>query len=614
MGGTGLWLSTLFQMRLQLCTGFGGDCREKGTFLTLAIFFLYFFKVASSMTFAFSLDSPTSPITCSWQLRTRPLPPVLAASVDSPGTSEGAAEDLQQNSHTDTEDEEDAQLPLIPMGRSRITAPMQHKPRGTRLIPGFPGPQFVSLRPSLLYRRRLRRHRRDEGWQFSNLPSKRNFFAARRNHRDQLMHKWMYYRHRECRRRAKEVRNVLQAQSREIFEEETHAFETKDHALQQAPAQAPVQAAACEAAFEAVSNVGGLSEAGEDSFKDCIASVRAALQSVPPPKVLSTMSASSLGHLHEQLRELLVDAVIAVAPPECVAAAASEGFSLPPPAAALAASPLPWWSSGGGLQPWRGRKESWAQQSRRVNWASPKRVVEPIVAGVLLPREAVAVVAAERSARNRELLESIRSFLFASSTGSGGQTGAAPSPTAVTHHRAAPCDASAAVPAAPWFVQAEEERLQRLLLWDGGRSKEKRSAAKCSNSSSCRSSSSARPTSARWLCGEAEEGAGHETRVEGSAGYQQVVRGKGAAVRRALGAAIDVALQLSEATVTKKTGAAAPFSWESPFLRSSSSSRRRRRRQRGRPPPEQRLPSRQARRVANKDKRLARQRASDLPG
>ncbi|CDJ53960.1 hypothetical protein, conserved [Eimeria brunetti] len=547
----------------------------------------------------------------SWQPRIRPLLPLLAASahVDSASSaniSEGADEDVQHtiDAGADTEVDDGALPQYIPMSRAGITAPMQHQPRGTRLIPGFPGPQFVSLRGSFLYRRRLRRHRRDEGWEFSNLPAKRNFFAARRNHRDQLMHKWIYTRHREHRRRAKEVRNVLQTQSREIFyvkKEEEHALE----AIEQASDEAPVQAAGRQdSAAKTGETVGKWGEARDEAFQDCITSVRAALQSVPSAKVLSTMSSAALGRLHEQLRELLVDAVIAVAPPECVAAAASEGFSLPPPAAALAASPLPWWSSGGGLQPWRGRKVCWAQQSRRVNWASPRRAVEPMVAGVLLPKEAAAVVAAERRARNREILDSIRSFLFSPSTGSEGQTDTTAWGQAAAQQQETPCAAPAAASATPWFVQAEEERLQRLLRWDGGRVEEQ-SAPKCSSSSAA---------SAQWLGGKARESAAQLTGAKGSARYQQAACGKATAVRRALGAAIDVALLLSEAIVTKKSGAAAPFSWESPFLRSSSSSRRRRRRQRGRPPPEERLPSRQARRLANRDRRIARQRANELSG
>ncbi|CDI74096.1 hypothetical protein, conserved [Eimeria praecox] len=612
MGSIGLSLSLGLQALLQLSGGSEGHSGPKATLLIGALFLLCSLENAASLASAFSLSSHASPLSCSWKPVIQP-PPLLAAHVpvhaDSAGASHdsGEGEDKQQSSGADPDiDAEEDTLPrFIPMGRAGITAPMQHQPRGTRFIPGFPGPQFVSLRPSLMYRRRLRKHRRDEGWQFSNLPSKRNFFAARRNHRDQLMHKWMYSRHRECRRRAKEVVSVLKRQSREIFDkEEEHGPEASKQALEQTT-HTGAREAACESLATAAAD--GWSKAGGESFKDCLTSVRAALHSVPSAKVLSTMSAAALGRLHTQLRELLVDAMIAVVPPECVAAAASEGFSLPPPAAALAASPLPWWSSGGGLQPWRGRKECWAQQSRRVNWASPRRAVEPIVSGVLLPREAAAVVAAERIARNRELVQSIRSFMFASSTGPEGQSDASPLGSAAAQHQEGPCGDPAAASATPWFVQGEEERLQRLLRWDSGRLKEQQNAYK-------RSSSIVRTNLPQRLPDAAEESAAQKTGGEGSAGSQQGVSGEASAVRRALGAAIDVALLLSEAIVTKKSGAAAPFSWVSPFLRSSSSSRRRRRRQRGRPPPEKRLPSRQARRLASRDKRVSHQQANSLAG
>lgn len=615
MGRACLWLSSDPQMRQEICLGSGGMFRQKALFITLAGLLLHSVKLTDSLVSAFSLHAHTPGLSSSWQPGIRPLPPLLAASIsaDSAGTSEEAGKYQQQDDETDVDTELEGGYPIhhsFPLDSTAIRSPMQHQPRGTRLIPGFPGPQFVSLRPSALYRRRLRRHRRDEGWQFSNLPVKRVFFAARRNHRDQLMHKWLYTRHVQCKRRAKEVRSVLQTQRREIFDDkigEGHAPDSKEEALEPAPAQATAN----EAPVQALATVGSWSEAGNEPSKDCITAVRAALKSVPSAKVLSTMSAADLGRLHAQLRELLVDAVIAVAPPERVAAAASEGFSLPPPEAALAASPFPWWSSARGLQPWRGRKVSWAQQSRRVNWANPRRSVEPMVAGVLLPKEAAAVVAAERNARNRELLDSIRSFLFASSTDAEGQTEASSSEPAES------CGAPAENLATPWFIRAEEDRLNRLLRWDGGRKKEQTDAplGSSSSSSSSKSGSGSEPSSSADLPREeVQESESQNKGEERSFRCQQATCGEAGGVRRALGAAIDVALLLSEATITKKSGAAAPFSWESPFLRSASSSKRRRWRERGRPAPEQRLPSRQARRLANKEKRLARKRASDETG
>ncbi|KAL8449940.1 hypothetical protein Emag_003501 [Eimeria magna] len=312
---------------------------------------------------------------------------------------------------------------------------------------------------------------------------------------------------------------------------------------------------------------------------DCIAAVRAALKSCPSPAEMSRMSAGALGRLHATLRELLTDAVIAVAPPAWVASAASTGFSLPPATAALAASPIPWWNSGKGLQPWRGLKEARAQLSRRVNWANPRRAVEPTVAGILLPKEAAAVVAAERKARNEEVIQTLREFLL-TARGETPESGVLQSSERNdTETKSIKADA----PLLPSFIRAEDDRLQRLLPRD------------------------VRPLSKAPSLPKAEErqyGGACTEPFDG--GSEKEHKGGFGALRRALGAAIDVALTLTEASITKKKGAAAPFTWSSPFLKSSESSKRKRWREKGRPPPgERRLPTRQARRIANRDRRLA---------
>lgn len=471
------------------------------------------------------------------------------------------------------------------MQKSGVTAPMRHMPRGTRLIRGFPGPQFVSLGPSVRYRRRLRRHRRDEGWQFSNLPGKRIFFAARRNHRDQLMHSWIYTQHKQCHKKAKDIIRKLQSQSLQIFgpKEGTEATHGKPLERETEPPHEDAQVVSNgiqgiqdTGTFSAIQNVNLDSDM---SGRDCLSAMRAALEACPPPEILRTLSAEALGNMHSTLRELLIDVVVAVAPPELVASAATLGFSLPPATAAVAASPMPWWNSRGGLQPWRGRKEARGQQSRRVNWANSRRSVEPTVAGVLLPKEAAAVVAAERKARTDEVLDALRSF-YTSPDGNRAK-GNANSKQTVAHEAS---DASAA--SLPWFVSAEDERLQGLLGWDKTPAEQGESNAL------------ARPSM---------QDTTHLQRARGKMSPQQRQNTPGGfyALRRALGAAIDVALLLTEASVTKKSGAAAPYSWDSPFLRSAASSRRRRWRERGRPPPGERLPTRQSRRLSNRKRRLA---------
>ncbi|XP_026193212.1 uncharacterized protein LOC34620656 [Cyclospora cayetanensis] len=457
---------------------------------------------------------------------------------------------------------------------------MKHLPRGTRLVPGFPGPQFLSLEPSIRYRRRLRKHRRDEGWEFSNLPAKRKFFAWRRNHRDQLMHRWMYTRHKECRGRERKLLRELKEQRQQIFEQnKSEEKERISHAARnQEETKHEIGRSTEHNDLRNLPNAALEKKEPTTTSKDCISAVRAALEACPPPKVLQTMSAEALQRLHADLRELLVDAVIAVAPPQSVAAAASVGYTLPPATAAVAASPLPWWNSGGGLQPWRGLKMARAQQSRRVNWAAPRRPVEPMVAGVLLPQEASNVVAAERKAREKELLEGIRAYLACSCDSDASGTGG---------H--APAEASA-LAALPWFVRAEDERLQKVLRWTGPRG-----------------GGDEVPHNSAPPADRGEQENSPTQAEEGELGQQQNRNATQnfSAVRRALGAAIDVALLLSEAAVTKKSGAAAPYSWNSPFLKSATSSRRRRRRESSRPLPEDRLPSRQARRLANRAKRLS---------
>ncbi|KAL8448035.1 hypothetical protein Emed_004034 [Eimeria media] len=461
-----------------------------------------------------------------------------------------------------------------------VKAPLKHVPKGAHLMPGFPGPQFKSLGPSLRYRRRLRRHRRDEGWQFSNLPGKRNLFAARRNHRDQLMHKWMYTRHTQCKRMFKEILKKLQLQSKQIFGEQDAEInegkreggeggETQEttapsgvctpelvpHSSQNQPINAPSKPPA--------------STAGSD----CIAAVRAALKACPSPSELSQMSAESLGLLHAKLRELLIDAVVAVAPPALVASAASTGFSLPPATAALAASPIPWWNSGRGLQPWRGRKVAQAQISRRVNWANPRRAVEPTVAGILLPKEAAAVVAAERNARNQEVVQTLREFLLPAGVDT---------PENGALQRGERKDTEIKPPLLPLFIREEDERLQRLL-----------------------------PRDVKPLSGAPSLSKGEKERQDSSA-CKEVHAGGFGALRRALGAAIDVALNLTQVSITKKNGAAAPFTWSSPFMKSAESSKRRKKREKGRPlPGEGRLPSRQARRIANREKRIKNEKTTN---
>ncbi|KAL8274394.1 hypothetical protein Esti_001716 [Eimeria stiedai] len=463
-----------------------------------------------------------------------------------------------------------------------VKAPLKHMPKGAQLMPGFPGPQFKSLGPSLRYRRRLRRHRRNEGWNFSNLPGKRNLFAARRNHRDQLMHRWMYTRHTQCKRRAREILSRLRLQSKQIFGDQAGEKE-EGEGEGGGEAQATTSPSVCtlDLAFQPSQNEpidapSQNSKAPTSTGDDCIAAIRAALKACPPPAELNRMSAEALGLLHATLRELLVDALVAVAPPAWVASAASAGFSLPPATAALAASPIPWWNSGRGLQPWRGRKEARAQLSRWVNWASPRRNVEPTVAGILLPEEAAAVVAAERKARNQEVVQTLREFLLRPR----GETAESELQSSRTND-AETKPSTPVKPALPRFILAEDERLQRLLPRDA----------------------TAKKGAPSFLKGEWEGAACRGPPVGGGSERQE---GGFGALRRALGAAIDVALHLTEASITKKKGAAAPYTWSSPFLKSSASSKRRRWREKGRPPPgELRMPSRQARRTANRDRPLA---------
>lgn len=563
-------LSTGLRLREQSNIPSPTKARQKFPSLFLVAYLLHWIGCAISHVESFLLCSPAPPLLCyPLHAAAGALHPLSAALMQQ-GLANTDAEVNAGGAAISASEGASGAAQLLNTG---ITAPMRHKPRGARVMPGFPVPQFVSLGPSIRYRLRLRRHRRDEGWEFSNLPGKRKFFAARRNHRDQLMHSWMYSRHKQCKTRAKDILNELRSQSRQIFEQSECEAVQEMQLLCNADEDETVVSGAVQ--YTQDKNL-----CGNVPFGDCIAAVRAALQACPPPEALRTMSAEALGQLHTTLRELVIDAIIAVAPPESVASAASLGFSLPPATAAVAASPLPWWNSGGGLQPWRGRKEARAQQSRRVNWASPRRLVEPTVAGVLLPREASAVVAAERKARSEEVLDALRTFLAS-------HHDAPKEGNARSLHLAAPraSTASPSMASLPWFISGEQDRLQNLL--------------KCTNASGelDKRRIPGKPTleSTKVQAGE----------MGGTAEQRQSRVGDVYGLRRALGAAIDVALLLSEATITKKCGAAAPYVWNSPFLRSAASSRRRRRRKRGMPPPEERLPSRQARRLANRGKRLA---------
>ncbi|KAL8429057.1 hypothetical protein Efla_005875 [Eimeria flavescens] len=503
---------------------------------------------AASPSAAFSLPPAARPV-CHSSSSSVPLPSRLhaAASAATPDPAPAAGAAQQQQAAAE-------RLPAD----ACIHEPMRHLPRGSRLIAGFPGPQFVSLGPSL-----------------------------RRNHRDQLMHRWMYTRHRECSRASRLILSSLRRRCHLLFhaaEEKTDgspvspAASAKQTLSSPAAAEGHLHAAAAPGASAAAASESSSPAAAAAAAADWLAAVRSAVSCCPPPEALSKLSSAALQQLHATLRELLVDALVASAPPAAVAAAACKGFSLPPASAAAAASPLPWWGSGRGLQPWRGRKVACAQQSRLVNWASPTRRIEPVVAGLLLPQQAAAVVAAERAARDRELVEALRLFLTPAGAAAGQQQQQQQQTGAHTPQTAAAAAADSAE--LPWFVQAEEERLQRLLSWGLG-------------SKNPKHTTSLAPARQRQ----------QQQQEQQQEGEQQ--QRKFDSLRRALGAAIDVALLLTEVNITKKSGAAAPYSWLSPFLRSAASSKRRRRRERGRPTPELRTRSREDRRKANRDKRLA---------
>lgn len=449
------------------------------------------------------------------------------------------------------DNEEEPWKPNVKLG---VRAPMPVPPKGSVVLPEFEFPQFLDLRSSILYRRRLRRRRRYNGWQFQDMAPYRKFFGARRNHRDQMMHALLSRQSAEARRCAgawnarswlasrRLFGKVGQGERRETFEEETKEASSAAHFLEATKASPlPIS----------------------------VEAARSFLRRIPPFEQLEPLPLRDLECIYTALRSAFVTLLLATAPPAVLARELAEGFRLPPTCAATKTDPF-MSVPDKNTHAWKGYRRWRLMKSRRFDWQKATRLVPPCIAGVSLPRIGSDLLLLIWKRRKHQL----RDAFLALQKGPGEKR-----ESAKAAEKSLNFALEAPPPAVPPWLESEETRVRELLVpvRDGvNRSVSATEKAKAEN-----------PL----------QTANSEAALE-NAGF----------VRRALSAAVDVRLWLRCAKATKKKGHRSAYTWDSPFVKARDASPRRRRRLEALPPPGQRQKTRRERLAVKLQKRLERKR------